>query len=407
MNNPPSTGSLAHKSPTPDGSRPSSLHVMTQATRKKRVVFISCEAGGGHKAAARALTEALHRNYPDTYETATEQVENMIGPAGRMFGTIYSGSYNLALQGGHYWLEPVIFGLLSSSRTSLLPFGVPYFRKALAELAPDLLVMLIHGSHEVLDATMKIDGHVPNLTVVTDAVSIRPSWAHPHCDQVVVSTPEAKEAVIKLGIAPEKIELIGHPIDKGFSEPPRNQHELRRRYFLQPDMFTIMMMMGGTGGRNIYRFSKALIDAGLPVQILACCGSDAHLYSQMQHLAKTSPIPIKPYAYTTEIPQLMAASDLLVTKPGPGTIMEAMAMELPIILDDSNYTMWQEKGNVDFVRQHNLGRVLNHTREFVPVIADLLAHPEHHAEMKAAVKHHQRVDSSTRIAELIHERLSK
>lgn len=403
MNNPSNTGSLAQKSS--DGSRPSSLHVVPQ-TRKKRVVFISCEAGGGHKAAARALTEALHRSYPDRYETVTEQVENMIGPFGRMFGTLYSGSYNLALQGGHYWLEPVIFGLLSSSREALLPFGVSHFRKALRGLAPDLLVMLIHGSHEVLDLSMQIDGHVPNLTVVTDAVSIRPSWVHPHCDQVVVSTPEAQQAVQKLGVDSERIQLIGHPIDKGFSEPLRSQADLRRRYFLQPEMFTIMMMMGGTGGRNIYRFSKALVQAGLPVQILACCGSDAHLLRQMQALAKSASIPIKPYAYTTEIPQLMAASDLLVTKPGPGTIMEAMAMELPIILDDSNYTMWQEKGNVDFVRQHNLGRVLDHTREFVPVIADLLEHPEHHQAMKAAVRHHQRCDASIRIAELIHQRLS-
>lgn len=399
MNIPPGTGSLTHSTQRPD------LHVMPPATRKPRVVFIVCDAGGGHKAAARALTEALHKYYPETYDTASECIENMIGPFGKMFGTIYSGSYNLALQGGHYWLEPVIYGLLNTSSETLQPAGLSHFRKALKKLAPDFLVLLIHGPHEILDDAMKLDGHIPNLTVVTDAVSIRPKWVHPHCDQVVVSTPEAQQAVCALGIVPERVKLIGHPIDAGFSEPPRSQVELRRRYFLQPDMFTVMMMMGGTGGRNIYRFSQALIKAGLPVQILACCGSDKHLYDKMQALAKTSPIPIKPYAYTTEIAQLMAASDLLVTKPGPGTVMEAMAMELPMILDDSNYTMWQEKGNVDFVRHRNLGRVISHTREFVPVMRELLAHPEQLQAMKEAVQRNRCDNASASIARLIHERI--
>jgi 1,2-diacylglycerol 3-beta-galactosyltransferase len=266
--------------------------------------------------------------------------------------------------------------------------------------------MLIHGAHEVMNAAIERDGHIPNLTVVTDAVSIRPSWVHAYCDQIVVSTPEARQAATALGMAPERIELIGHPLDVGFAEAPRSRQELRRRYFLQQDLFTVMMMMGGTGGRNIYRFSRALIKAGLPVQILACCGSDQHLYHQMERLAKTSAYPIRPYAYTTEIAQLMAASDLLVTKPGPGTIMEAMAMELPMILDDSNYTMWQEKGNVDFVRNANLGRVIGHTREFIPVMQELLAHPERHAAMKEAVQRNRCDNAGLQIVQLIHQRIT-
>lgn len=380
---------------------------MPKSPRKPRIAFIVCEAGGGHKAAARALTDALHLNYPDSYETLTIAAEDMIGPLGRMFGSLYSGWYNLALQGGHYWMEPIIFSMLTASRTNMLPLGVPYFRKVLKETQPDLVVMLIHGSHDVFEVCIQKDGHIPNITVVTDAVSLRTAWVHPHCDEVIVSTQEARQACQELGIVDEKIRVIGHPLDTAFALPPRSQSELRRRYFLQPERFTIMMMMGGTGGRNIYRFSKALVKANLPVQIIACCGSDKHLFHKMQALAAKSELPIKPFAYTTEIAHLMAASDLLITKPGPGTIMEALARDLPMIVDDSNYTMWQEKGNVDYVRKYNLGRVINHTREFLPVVQELLEHPERHQAMKDAVQQHKCPDASRQIAELIHERLSQ
>ncbi|MEZ0369427.1 MAG: glycosyltransferase [Candidatus Sericytochromatia bacterium] len=399
-NHPPSTGSLARKSRRPD------LHLIEPATRLPRVAFVICEAGGGHKSAGRALTEALSHHYPDSYDIVTVAIEDMIGPVGKAFGTIYDESYNLALQGGHYWLEPVIFGLLTKSRTTLQPFGIMYMRKALKNLQADFLVFLLHGAHDAMAECMKRDGHISNLTVITDAVSIRPSWVNACCDQVVVSTPEARQAVEALGVKPEQIELIGHPLDLGFSQPPKNRSELRRRYFLQQDRFTIMMMMGGTGGRNIYRFSKALINAGLPVQILACCGSDKRLLHKMQALAESSPLPIKPFGFTTEIANLMAVSDLLITKPGPGTIMEAMAMELPMVIDDSNYTMWQEKGNVEYVRNNNLGRVIGHTREFIPAVRELLDHPEQLAASKEAVRQHKCVDASAKIAQLIHERIS-
>lgn len=393
------TGSLASNPRRPD------LHVMPQARRKPRIGFVVCEAGGGHKAAARALTEALHQAYPETYDTVTVCVEDMIGPAGRMFGTFYSGSYNLALQGGHYWLEPVIYKALSASRKSFLPFGIAPFREALAKLDLDFIVMLIHGSHEVLAIAMERDGHIPNMTVVTDAVSLRPSWVHPNCDEVVVSTEDARKTVEKLGISPDKIKLIGHPLDPAFAQAPKPRAELRRRYFLQPDRFTIMMMMGGTGGRNIYRFSKTLVKSGLPVQIIACCGTDKWLYHNMSSLAANAPIPIKHFAYTKDISNLMAMSDLLITKPGPGTIMEALARDLPMVIDNSNYTMWQEVGNVEFVRRYNLGRVIEHIREFLPVVRELVEQQDLHTAMKDAVQRHKCTDASVQIVHRIHERM--
>ena len=58
--------------------------------------------------------------------------------------------------------------------------------------------------------------------------------------------------------------------------------------------------------------------------------------------------------FTDKIPEYFRAVDLLVTKAGPGTLAEANAAQLPVVVYD--YVPGQERGNVDFVRHNGLGR---------------------------------------------------
>jgi UDP-N-acetylglucosamine:LPS N-acetylglucosamine transferase len=384
------------------------LQVVGKPMRKRRILFLIVDAGGGHRSAANAISRCLEREYPDLYDLELAEVSYTIGPFGRLLGATYAGLYNVALQTGNYWLEPWIFGALSQSRDILMPMGLPHFRKYMKERSPDMLVTLIHGSHEVTHAMMQKDGHIPNMTVVTDAATIRPSWVHPYCDQVIVSTDEARQACLNLGITPERIDVLGHPIDPRFARPSPPVAELRQRFGLREDRFTMMIMMGGTGGKNIYRFSRLLQEAELPVQIVACCGSDKRLLAQVEQLAQASDrVPIKALGFSDEIPDLMALSDLIITKPGPGTIMEAMAKDLPMIIDDTNYTMWQEKGNLDYVRKHNLGRIIVDPSELLPVVRTLMNDATALALMRENIRRHKKPDATYQIAQRIHERLQK
>lgn len=59
------------------------------------------------------------------------------------------------------------------------------------------------------------------------------------------------------------------------------------------------------------------------------------------------------YDFTEEMDELMAASNLLVSKAGPGTIVEANTRGLPILL--SSYMPGQEEGNVSYVVDKMMG----------------------------------------------------
>ena len=101
-----------------------------------------------------------------------------------------------------------------------------------------------------------------------------------------------------------------------------------------------------------------------------------------------------------QIPEYFRAVDLLVTKAGPGTLAEANAAQLPVVVYD--YVPGQERGNVDFVRHNGLGAVALHgASEVVAAVRTMIRTPER----LTAIRHNQEIvaprRSSRRIAALI------
>ena len=85
-------------------------------------------------------------------------------------------------------------------------------------------------------------------------------------------------------------------------------------------------------------------------------------------------------AFTDQIPLLMRAADVLLTKAGPSTIAEAVTSRLPLLLYD--YLPGQETGNKDFVVNHGLG-------SFAPTVPKALATLSlwlHHPDLLASIK---------------------
>ena len=66
--------------------------------------------------------------------------------------------------------------------------------------------------------------------------------------------------------------------------------------------------------------------------------------------------------FTDRVAEILAASDLLVTKPGPGSLSEAFHQRVPVVVTRNIHTIPQERFNTDFVRDRGLGLVVPHWR---------------------------------------------
>jgi 1,2-diacylglycerol 3-beta-galactosyltransferase len=236
--------------------------------------------------------------------------------------------------------------------------------------------------------------------VVTDPVTLHRAWITPDVDRCIVATPEAKEVAIKYGMPGNKIKVIGMPIDPKFFLKDKEKQEARKKDHLKPKLFTILMMGGGEGAGKMYEIIKELSSQKIKAQLIVIAGRNKGLEQRLKRNKSKFSLPIQVFGFTEQVHELMAESDLIITKAGPGTIAEALAMGLPIII--TSWLPGQEEGNVEFVVRENIGRVSKDPAKVVEIVKELMVASEFH-ELKKNIKRVSRPQAAMEIArEIFH-----
>jgi UDP-N-acetylglucosamine:LPS N-acetylglucosamine transferase len=87
--------------------------------------------------------------------------------------------------------------------------------------------------------------------------------------------------------------------------------------------------------------------------------------------------------FTREVPRYMRLTDYFIGKPGPGSISEAVAMQLPVIVICNAWTLPQERYNAVWIREHGVGVVLKSFSGIAHAV-DQLLEPAAYARFREA-----------------------
>jgi len=355
---------------------------------KKKILYFFSDTGGGHRSAATAIISAVAHFSKEKYSQEMLDVFAECSGFLNVFARLYAPviKYSPRLWGQlYYWLddEKKLEQLELISR----PFILKELKKLIELKQPDVIVS-VHPlvNHLTVKAIRESGRRVPFIIVITDPVTLHRAWIAPEADRVIVATPEAKKLAVQYGLPEKKIKVIGMPIDpKFFLKRPRRAG---RR-------FTILMMGGGEGAGKmrdiIEEFERKKFDG----QLIVICGRNKQLETKLKKQAGQFSFPVRVFGFTNQVHELMAESDLIITKAGPGTIAEALAMNLPIII-----TAWlpgQEEGNVEFVARENVGRVSRDPARVVELVSELRSTKEFD-EMKKNIKRVSRPQAALDIA---------
>ncbi|MNL20361.1 Processive diacylglycerol beta-glucosyltransferase [compost metagenome] len=191
------------------------------------------------------------------------------------------------------------------------------------------------------------------------------------------------------------------PVNPTFMTQKKPREEARKALGMAPDRFTVLITMGGVANKNTIRFSKELADSGLPLQLIVACGRNAALKRKMDRLASQARIPIKVLGFTDQMPTLMDACDVAVSKPGPGTIAELAYKEIPMLIDGIFTPMPQEKGNLDFVVEKGIGTVITRSAPVSAQIRDLMENPHKVERLKENMRRINNPDAVYDLVDLI------
>ncbi|MDQ2991732.1 MAG: hypothetical protein M3R30_02780 [Candidatus Eremiobacteraeota bacterium] len=372
----------------------------------KRVLFLISDTGGGHRAAANAIAAALDEIHePIAFEHRIDDVATQFRFPLTQLGNAYATALKYA---------PVVYGALYHATNGrrryrlLVRLGDPLYRKSLIALyisyRPDVIV----STHPLLnepalrardDAGMRA---IPFVTVITDLGRVHESWLTDEANAIVVPAREVYDSARSRGVSLERLRLIGHPIHPKFDDVEGTKTEMRERLGLPADATIVLLMAGGEGGGKLYDTAVALAKAALPLHLVVVCGRNEALRAKLAEIAPSLPTPLTPIGFTDRVPELFGAADLLVTKAGPGAIAEADAAELPMIVYD--YVPGQELGNVEFVRENDLGAVaLGGPNDVIAAVRGLLADRRRLETIRERQRAVAPVRSSRRIAHLIAE----
>jgi len=374
----------------------------------KRVLLLISDTGGGHRSAANAIGAALDEvtsgphGEPLHFEHRVEDVASHCSFPLSKLGPAYSAALRFA---------PPIYGALYHATNgrrrfrSVIRFCEPLYRERLRDLflnyRPDVIVS-VHPllNHAALRARSDAKlNDVPVITVVTDLGRVHEGWLVPEVDAVVVPAREVYQRARERGIPTERIYHLGHPVHPKFEDVSNSKQQCRAHLGLPSEKTVALLMAGGEGGGKLLPTTLALAKSKLPLHMVVVTGRNAALRAKLNELAPSLPTPMTILGYCDNVPELMRAADLLVTKAGPGTIAEASLAEVPVVVYD--FIPGQEFGNLEYVRTNGIGVVALTTNDVVRSVRRIVANLERLQSMRDRQASVAPRGSSRRIASLI------
>ncbi len=312
------------------------------------------DTGGGHRSAAEAIAAAIARDYPGLYQvTLLDLIARAV-----IFPFNHAAEWYLPVTTYAEFAWRLLFYFTNNRlmlRASLLLIELLAgrgLRRLLRELSPDLVVS-VHPVFNAIPyrALRSIGSHAPFVTVVTDLFSAHGLWFNPDVDITLVPTDGARQVGLRWGVPPDKLHVVGLPVSLKYLDDGRERREYRVQLGLDPDCATALLVGGGEGMGPLYAIARAIDAARLPLQLIVIAGRNRKLYGKLRASEWRMAICIR--GFVSNMPEWMRASDVIITKAGPGTISEALACGLPIIL--SGFLPGQEEGNVTFVQESGVG----------------------------------------------------
>lgn len=342
--------------------------------------FIYIDSGGGHRAAATALAEVIQsQQRPWNLRLLNIQdLLNSIDFIRKSTGIQFQELYNIMLRRswtlGSAQLIPVMHGLIRLLHRE----QVRLLERHWALNRPDMVVSLIpHYNRAFKEALERTWPGTPLVTVLTDIADYPPHFWIERRDQYVIcgSSRAAGQARALGRPAAHILQVSGMILSPGFYAPASGDRAIGRIGLgLRPDLPTALLLFGGEGSMEMVKIARDLNESGMDIQLIALCGRNLAAAQRLRNLPSRLPMFIE--GFTRNVRGYMALSDFFIGKAGPGSISEALAMRLPVIVERNAWTLAHERYNADWIEERSLcGHGVSPPWPFILVVRERAALP--------------------------------
>ena len=340
-----------------------------------KVDFIYFDAGGGHRAAANALRRVVEQQERgwEVRLVNLQEVLDAMDVFRKVTGLRLQDIYNLMLKKGWTLGSPQLMVGMHAVIRAFHGKTVRLLEGFWKERVPDMVVSLVPNLDRALCASLeKALPGTPFVTILTDIADYPPHfWMEKQVQHFICGSAKAVEQAHAMGHAPDKVHRVsGMILNPQFYEIAALTEEertaARAKLGFRPDQPVGLVMFGGEGSSVMFEVASLLNNR----QLLIICGNNKRLRERLQGMAHEAPMFVE--GFTKDVPRYMQLADYFIGKPGPGSVSEAIAMRLPVIVECNAWTLPQERYNAQWIREMGVGIVLKNFRGVAGAVSQLL-----------------------------------
>lgn len=361
-----------------------------------KFVFLFADVGGGHRAPAEAVREALRRDMGDRVEVKLVDMLADYAPFPYNRGRqMYTQTARFARP--FLWM---FFHALDGPTRIRLAVSVMWrpMRRAMREMLADHPADLYVSFHPTYSFPLTWL-RVPSVVVFTDLVTNHALWCARGAERYLVPTNVARERAIKRRVPSDRIEVSGLPVHPRFTDPSPPREELRLRLGIKSEKPIILLSGGGEGMGRVFDIAHAIGESTLDAQLVVTAGRNYLLHQELQLV--DWPMPTHVLGFTHEMSDWMAVSSVLIGKSGSNTIAEALVRGLPTILFD--FVPGQEEGNPKYLIDADAGAYCPRPAEVIATLREWLGNRSRLSELAANAHALSRPDAAFEAARIIRQ----
>lgn len=359
---------------------------MKQLDKQYTILLLSAPIGSGHILAAEALQQVLEQN-----PSIRVIHGNVFSFFPHCLGQLFLKSYLWVLdvcpwmyavaykwgnkESGSLWLRNLLNGVLAR-------LGAGYIKK----VRPDAVI----ATHATPAGIMSIykESH-PDLwlgAVVTD-FTIHRWWL---CDGVDTYFIADERLRAKL-VGSRDVQAFGIPVRQQFLN---NEREHFRKLYRWNASVKVCLLMGGGEGLLPMADIAAELRKQQGLHLVAITGRNEGLAEQLRKLYPEMEV----YGFRDDVPQMMSAADMVITKAGGLTAAEVLSCGLEFIIYKP--LPGQEEGNSRFLEQYRGA----HIAHDIAVLARIVAET---AENKGGKAYHGKPQAARNICDYVLNKVCK
>lgn len=337
----------------------------------RRYLLMHIAASSGHERASWAIEQAITQLEP----SATVVRIDASAYTSRFVRWMISRTYHSLIKHQpdvweYLYDNTDVYRGVQDLRTLLHRYHAKKLGQLLQAVRPDVIACTqAYPCGMVADFKKQHGLAIPLVGILTDHAP-HMYWFHDTVDAYVVPSEQAQDTFVQRGVPRGKVKALGIPIDARFIQRA-DRADASVALGLDPARPVLLLMGGGSGFGPLRDILTGLDRLPHPVQLVVVAGMNRSLHAWAA--AQTFRHPVRVLGYTEDVPALMDAATLLISKPGGMTSAEALAKQLPLVI--VNPIPGQEAYNARFLTTQGAAVQAESANTVRQTIRDLLDDP--------------------------------